>query len=56
VISCSYGAGAGADAISLAAAPEVRQAAGARYEDYLAKKEYIDYSTYIKIRRILTIH
>jgi hydroxymethylglutaryl-CoA synthase len=56
VICCSYGAGAGADAISFAAGAEVRQAAGARYEDYLAKKEYIDYTTYIKIRRILARH
>jgi len=53
VILCSYGAGAGADAISLAATAEARPAPGARYEDYLTKKEYIDYTTYTKLRRIM---
>ena len=56
VILCSYGAGAGADTISLTAREEVRPTAGARYEDYLAQKEYIDYTTYIKLRKILARH
>jgi hydroxymethylglutaryl-CoA synthase len=56
VILCSYGAGAGADAISLAAREEIRPAAGTRCEDYLAQKEYIDYTTYIKLRKILGRH
>jgi hydroxymethylglutaryl-CoA synthase len=56
VILCSYGAGAGADTISLTAREEVRPTAEARYEDYLTKKEYIDYTTYIKLRKILARH
>jgi 3-hydroxy-3-methylglutaryl CoA synthase len=56
VILCSYGAGAGADAISLTAREEVRPTAGARYEDYLAQKDYIDYTTYIKLRKFLARH
>jgi hydroxymethylglutaryl-CoA synthase len=53
VILCSYGGGAGADAISLAAREDMGQLMGLRYDDYLARKEYIDYTKYIKLRRIL---
>jgi hydroxymethylglutaryl-CoA synthase len=56
VILCSYGAGAGADAMSLAAGENVGQVTGLGYEDYLAQKEYVDYTTYIKLRRILGRH
>jgi hydroxymethylglutaryl-CoA synthase len=56
VMLCSYGAGAGADAMSLATGEDVGQATGLGYEDYLAQKEYVDYTTYIKLRRILGRH
>ena len=52
-ILCSYGPGAGAEAFSFAVEREMKPIAGAGYEDYLARKEYIDYATYLKLRRLL---
>ncbi len=53
VILCSYGPGSGADGASFVIEGEMKSAAGVGYDDYLAKKEYIDYTTYLKLRRIL---
>lgn len=53
VILCSYGPGGGADALSLTVEREMKPTIGAGYDDYLARKEYIDYTTYLKVRRIL---
>jgi hydroxymethylglutaryl-CoA synthase len=52
-ILCSYGAGGGADTLSLAVEGEMKPANGYGYEDYLARKEYIDYTTYLKVRKTL---
>lgn len=53
VLLCSYGPGAGADAASFVIEQKTKPAAGIGYEDYLARKEYIDYATYLKLRRSL---
>jgi hydroxymethylglutaryl-CoA synthase len=53
VLLCSYGPGAGVDAASFVVEQETKPAAGIGYEDYLARKEYIDYTTYVKLRRSL---
>ena len=50
MILCSYGSG-GADAISVAAENEMKPARGLGFEDYLERKEYIDYATYLKLRK-----
>jgi len=51
VLLCSYGPGAGADVISLVVEEQMRPATGIAYEDYLVKKQYADYTTYLKLRR-----
>jgi hydroxymethylglutaryl-CoA synthase len=48
---CAYGPGAGADALSFVVDGEIRPVPGIGFDDYLAKKDYIDYSTYLKVRR-----
>ena len=53
MILCSYGPGGGADALSLSIEGEMKTVSGAAYADYLARKEYIDYMTYMKVRRII---
>jgi hydroxymethylglutaryl-CoA synthase len=53
VLLCSYGPGAGADAAGFVVEQEMKPGAGIAYEDYLARKEYIDYTTYVKLRRSL---
>jgi 3-hydroxy-3-methylglutaryl CoA synthase len=53
VLLCSYGPGAGADAASFVVEQETKPATGIGLEDYLARKEYIDYTTYLKLRRSL---
>jgi 3-hydroxy-3-methylglutaryl CoA synthase len=53
VILCSYGPGGGADALSLSVGRAMKPANGTAYEDYLARKEYIDYIAYMKVRRII---
>jgi hydroxymethylglutaryl-CoA synthase len=53
VLLCSYGAGAGADAISVVVDAEMKPVAGLGFDDYLARKEYTDYITYLKIRGFL---
>lgn len=53
VILCSYGPGGGTNALSLVVEKEMKPATRAGYEDYLAAKEYIDYATYLRVRRFL---
>jgi hydroxymethylglutaryl-CoA synthase len=53
VLVCSYGPGAGADALSIVVDGEMRPAPGTGFNDYLAKKDYIDYPAYLKVRRFL---
>jgi len=50
---CSYGPSAGVDALSIVVDGEMRPVAGIGFDDYLAKKDYIDYASYLKIRRFL---
>jgi hydroxymethylglutaryl-CoA synthase len=52
-ILCSYGAGSGADALSVSVQGEMRPSAGVAYGDYLATREYVDYIAYLKLRRFL---
>jgi len=54
VILCSYGPGGGADAVSFLVEREMKPTAGFGYEDYLARKEYVDYTTYLKLRKMFT--
>jgi hydroxymethylglutaryl-CoA synthase len=56
VLLCSYGAGAGADAISVVVDAEMKPVAGLGFDDYLERKEYADYSTYLKLRGFLKEH
>jgi len=55
ILVASYGSGAGSDAISLVATGQLveRRNRGPTVENYLAQKEYIDYLTYLKFRRML---
>lgn len=53
IILCSYGPGAGADALSLVVEAEMKTNPALRFEDYLARKEYVDYPTYLKLRAFL---
>lgn len=55
ILVASYGSGSGSDAISLVATDQLveRRNRAPLVENYLAKKEYIDYLTYLKFRRIL---
>jgi hydroxymethylglutaryl-CoA synthase len=53
ILVCAYGPGAGADALSIIVDGEMKSIAGIAFDDYLSRKDYIDYSTYLKIRRFL---
>jgi hydroxymethylglutaryl-CoA synthase len=55
ILVASYGSGSGSDAISLLATDQLveRRNRAPLVENYLAQKEYIDYVTYLKFRRIL---
>lgn len=53
LLICSYGAGAGADALSIVVDGEMTPVPGIGLDDYLDKKEYIEYSAYLKVRRFL---
>lgn len=53
ILICSYGPGAGADALSIVVDGEMKPIPGIAFDDYLARKDYIDYSAYLKIRRFL---
>ena len=53
ILVCVYGPGAGADALSIMVDGEMKSIAGIGFDDYLSRKSYIDYSTYLKIRRFL---
>jgi len=47
---CSYGSG-GADALSIAVENELKPLRGLGFESYMERKEYIDYATYLKLRK-----
>jgi len=55
ILVASYGSGSGSDAISLVTTDQLveRRNRAPLIENYLAQKEYIDYLTYLKLRRIL---
>jgi hydroxymethylglutaryl-CoA synthase len=48
---CAYGPGSGADALSLVVDDEMKAAEGLGLDEYLARKTYIDYPAYLKVRR-----
>ena len=51
LLLCAYGPGSGADALSLVVDGEMKAASGLSLDEYLARKSYIDYASYLKIRR-----
>ena len=55
ILVASYGSGSGSDAISLVATGKLveRRNNALMVENYLAQKEYIDYLTYLKFRKML---
>lgn len=53
VLVCAYGAGAGADAVSLIVDGDMKPFPGVGFDDHLAAKEYVDYTTYLKVRGYL---
>jgi hydroxymethylglutaryl-CoA synthase len=55
ILVASYGSGSGSDAISIVATDRLveRRSGAPLVENYLAQKEYIDYLTYLKFRRML---
>jgi hydroxymethylglutaryl-CoA synthase len=55
ILVASYGSGSGSDAISLVTTDQLveRRNSAPLIENYLAQKEYIDYLTYLKFRRML---
>lgn len=53
VLLCSYGPGSGADALSLVVDGEMKPVVGLGLDDYLARKDYVDYSAYLKLRGFL---
>jgi len=55
ILVASYGSGSGSDAISLVTTDQLveRRNRAPLIEDCLAQKEYIDYLTYLKLRRML---
>jgi hydroxymethylglutaryl-CoA synthase len=55
ILVASYGSGSGSDAISLVATDQLveRRNKAPMVESYLTQKEYIDYLTYLKFRRML---
>ena len=48
---CSYGPGSGADALCVVVDGEMKATAGLSLDDYLARKRYVDYPTYLRVRR-----
>jgi hydroxymethylglutaryl-CoA synthase len=57
ILVVSYGSGAGSDAISLVTTDRIadRRHEAPLLEYYLTQKEYVDYITYLKIRRMLGV-
>ena len=55
ILLCSYGSGAGGDAFALTVTDKIegRRNKAPKTMDYVAKKEYVDYGTYVKLRRKL---
>ena len=55
ILVASYGSGSGSDAMSLVATDQLveRRNKAPMVESYLAQKEYIDYLTYLKFKRML---
>ena len=55
ILMVSYGSGAGSDAISVLVheGVEERRLKVPSLEDYLADKEYVDYVTYLKLRKMI---
>lgn len=57
ILLTSYGSGAGGDAFALTVTERVeeRRNKALKTADYIAKKEYVDYGTYVKLRRKLKV-
>jgi len=55
ILLTSYGSGAGGDAFALTVTDKIleRRDRAKKTADYIAKKEYIDYGTYVKLRKKL---
>lgn len=51
VLLCAYGPGSGADALSIVVEGKMKAAEGLTLDEYLARKNYIDYPAYLRTRR-----
>lgn len=58
ILMVSYGSGAGADAFDLVATPRLAevQKAAPTTRDYITRRVLIDYSQYVRMRRVLATH
>ena len=58
ILMVSYGSGAGADAFDLVATPRLAevQKAAPTTRDYISRRVLIDYSQYVRMRRVLETH
>jgi hydroxymethylglutaryl-CoA synthase len=54
VLLCAYGPGSGATALSVVVDGEMKSVPGLSLDDYLSRKNYIDYPSYLRVRRFLT--
>lgn len=57
ILVTSYGSGAGSDAFSFMVTDKIeeRRSLAPKTEEYIAKKEYVDYGTYARLRRKLKV-
>jgi hydroxymethylglutaryl-CoA synthase len=53
VLVCAYGPGSGATALSVVVDGEMKAVPGLGLDDYLSRKNYIDYPAYLRVRRFL---
>ena len=53
LIFCAYGPGAGADALSLVLEREMKPVSGRGFSEQVTDKEYADFATYLKLRRLI---
>ncbi|NOZ59877.1 MAG: hydroxymethylglutaryl-CoA synthase [Euryarchaeota archaeon] len=57
ILVASFGSGAGSDAFSVVVEPaiEEKRALAPSVEDYIARKVYVDYATYVKLRKKIRV-
>lgn len=57
ILVASFGSGAGSDAFSVVVEPAIEEKRGLApgVEDYIARKVYVDYATYVKLRKKIRV-